>query len=802
MSKNVVVRTLVTAIAIFVLMAAVAPQVGAQSAGPDFQVSFNPSGGQSVGGSVNIHIKVNSSNPGATRISVSCGGVSKGETSEVEFDSNWNTSGCNAGTQQITIQARNPDDPNWSNPNTKTFGYDLTGGQPPPPPPPPPGPSQGPSLSIFAFNPGSATVGDNVDIHIVVNSSNPGATKLTVSCGSLDKNETSEVEFHSTWYTAGCNAGTQQVTVLSRSVDDPNWQSATTTSSPYPLNAPPNPVQVPSASFSVDSTNIQAGQCTYLHWSTSGADSVDIDGTNVAASGDKQVCPSVTTKYTLTARNSTGPASRNLTVVVSSQPASPSVASSFQTGNIINIGGNIYVIVSGQRRHVPNPDTLDALGIPRSWINNRGYSDSDLNTIPQGPDIPDVNRDPSGFQSFKNWIFPSTAPIGQPVATPYAPYGFSNGDIIQLGNDIFVMVDRQKRLVPNPATLDALGISRSMINNKGFSPGELETIPRGPDIPDVNRDPSGFQSFKNWIFPYLSPIVPPVATPIPNQAPQTGSFVFTVSPTSVAPGGNVTVQWSGYSPIGNDWISLHPAGRPDSEYLAWQYARGSSGSLTFTAPQKPGWYDFRMFRNGPKFATSNSFNVVAGPNVPQQPPGQENVQTQDVDRIEGSVLAQCPAQPTDNPSLIPAAHAGDNRFTYGECTWYVFDQRPDAASWLPPSGANAYTWIQAAQGAGLRVDNNPAGGDIAVWKQECGGPYATAGHVAYVTQVYVYNNETWIKVNEYNWNGDHLPHMGSSYKVKSCMMFIHQPTNSQTNSTTPEKSLWEQLVDWFLNLFK
>ena len=694
MSKNVVVRTLVTAIAIFVLMAAVAPQVGAQSAGPDFQVSFNPSGGQSVGGSVNIHIKVNSSNPGATRISVSCGGVSKGETSEVEFDSNWNTSGCNAGTQQITIQARNPDDPNWSNPNTKTFGYDLTGGQPPPPPPPPPGPSQGPSLSTFAFNPGSATVGDNVDIHIVVNSSNPGATKLTVSCGSLDKNETSEVEFHSTWYTSGCNAGTQQVTVLSRSVDDPNWQSATTTSSPYTLNAPPNPVPVPSASFSVDSTNIQAGQCTYLHWSTSGADSVDIDGTNVAASGDKQVCPSVTTKYTLTARNSTGPASRNLTVVVSSQQASPSVASSFQTGDIINIGGNIYVIVSGQRRHVPNPDTLDALGIPRSWINNRGYSDSDLNTIPQGPDIPDVNRDTSGFQSFKNWIFPN-----------------------------------------------------------------------------------------------LSPIVPPVATPVPNQAPQTGSISLTVSPSSVAPGGNVTVQWSGYNPDGNDWISLHRAGRPDSEYFAWQYARGSSGSLTFTAPQEPGLYNFRLYRNGTKVATSNSFNVVAGSTVPVQPTPTVPAQTSS----SGGVIA-CQPEPLSGIEVGAAA---------APCTNHVYDKTPTIRiCWKGsfPDGAGWDNWARdsggRSKGCGFSVTDmsDIRIGDIAVWERNCYGANADHGHVAIVTGNKAADGT--IQVDEANWNRDH-----TKVPVYSCMSFIHLQSGStqstgNTGSNAPG-NIFQQIGDFF-----
>lgn len=405
MKTNIVVM----AIVVLTVMAVAVLPVGAQSAGPDFQVTLNPPDGQSVGNSINIHIKVNSANPGATRIFVSCGGVSKGETSEVEFDSNWNTNGCSGGNQQITIQARNPDDPNWSNPNTKTFNYNLTGSSQPPTPP------KGPNISIFEFSPGSAIVGDSVNIHIRVDSSNPGATKLNVSCGSISKNETSEVEFNSTWNTTGCPAGTATVTVLSRDVNDPNWANPSSASRSYNLNAAPVPVPSPTANFWADSTNVLQGQCTYLHWDTGNAVSVDIDGSTVSASGTTQVCPSVTQKFTLSAHASSGgvDANRNVTITVTAVQQPPAVINSFQTGNVIDIGGNIYVIVGGQRRHVPNPATLDALGISQSGglINNKGFNDSQLSQIVQGPDIPDVNIDPTGFGSFKATYFPNLAPI-------------------------------------------------------------------------------------------------------------------------------------------------------------------------------------------------------------------------------------------------------------------------------------------------------------------------------------------------------------------------------------------------------
>jgi len=283
-------------------------------------------------------------------------------------------------------------------------------------------PPRGPNLSLFDLNISNATVSNPITIHIKVNSSNPGGTKLNVSCGGVSTTESAAPEFYSTWNTSGCGAASATVTVYSRDVSDPNWLNPSVSSKSVSLSAVQTTVSVPTASFSADSTSILQGQCTYLHWATSAANSVDIDGSTVSSSGETQVCPAVTKKYTLTAHGQEGDANRNVTIVVTEQvtstpqPVTASVASEFQTGNIINIGGNIFVIVGNQRRLVPNPDTLDALGISRTQINNRGYSDSDLNTIPRGADIPDVDRDYSGFKNFKNSYFPSALSI--PTATP------------------------------------------------------------------------------------------------------------------------------------------------------------------------------------------------------------------------------------------------------------------------------------------------------------------------------------------------------------------------------------------------
>lgn len=92
----------------------------------------------------------------------------------------------------------------------------------------------------------------------------------------------------------------------------------------------------------------------------------------------------------------------------------------FKQSDVIDIGGDIYVIttipvdkeIGGiERNHVPNPDTLDALGIPRSLIDNKGQSYAELEEIHLGADIPDVNRNYRGFVEFKDKYFPDTSPI-------------------------------------------------------------------------------------------------------------------------------------------------------------------------------------------------------------------------------------------------------------------------------------------------------------------------------------------------------------------------------------------------------
>jgi len=94
---------------------------------------------------------------------------------------------------------------------------------------------------------------------------------------------------------------------------------------PAPAPAPtPEAVRVPAPTISLSAspTSVEAGSCATLTWSTSNATSVSIDpgiGT-VEPSGSKQVCPSSTTRYTLTANGTGGSRTDSASVEVRAKP--------------------------------------------------------------------------------------------------------------------------------------------------------------------------------------------------------------------------------------------------------------------------------------------------------------------------------------------------------------------------------------------------------------------------------------------------------------------------------------------------
>ena len=87
---------------------------------------------------------------------------------------------------------------------------------------------------------------------------------------------------------------------------------------------------------------------------------------------------------------------------------------------------------------------------------------------------------------------------------------------------------------------------------------------------------------------------------------------LSANPNIVAPGGKVTVNFIGAPGYYRDWIGLFKVGSSNYSRISYQYLKGQkNGSVTFTAPNKTGQYEFRLFKNGSylKLATSNQVTV-------------------------------------------------------------------------------------------------------------------------------------------------------------------------------------------------
>lgn len=86
-----------------------------------------------------------------------------------------------------------------------------------------------------------------------------------------------------------------------------------------------------------------------------------------------------------------------------------------------------------------------------------------------------------------------------------------------------------------------------------------------------------------------------------------------------------------------------------------------------------------------------------------------------------------------------SAQAG-NTYSYGYCTWYVKNRRPD----IPNGLGNANMWLHNARAMGLPTGSEPRAGAVA---QTSAGPL---GHVAIVESV---NGDGTVTISEMNYRG-------------------------------------------------
>lgn len=88
---------------------------------------------------------------------------------------------------------------------------------------------------------------------------------------------------------------------------------------------PPPPAAVRIATFTAEPRSIERGQSATLRWSVANATDISIDQSlgTVPANGSRQVFPSESTTYTLTARGASGTDTRSVTVEVNAPPPPP-----------------------------------------------------------------------------------------------------------------------------------------------------------------------------------------------------------------------------------------------------------------------------------------------------------------------------------------------------------------------------------------------------------------------------------------------------------------------------------------------
>jgi OOP family OmpA-OmpF porin len=92
-----------------------------------------------------------------------------------------------------------------------------------------------------------------------------------------------------------------------------------------PPPPPPAPAAAPTVSLSANPPAVDAGKCTTLFWSSENASGASIDQGigNVGKSGSRQVCPTATTLYTISATGEGGSKTASTTVTVNPPPPPP-----------------------------------------------------------------------------------------------------------------------------------------------------------------------------------------------------------------------------------------------------------------------------------------------------------------------------------------------------------------------------------------------------------------------------------------------------------------------------------------------
>jgi len=111
-----------------------------------------------------------------------------------------------------------------------------------------------------------------------------------------------------------------------------------------------------------------------------------------------------------------------------------------------------------------------------------------------------------------------------------------------------------------------------------------------------------------------SPVGPAVVTPAPvAPAPvaPVGTYTLTPSASAVAPGAQLSVNWTASIGGRGDTIALYKKGDPNTAAGWWRETFGAvAGTFTLTAPSQEGQYEFRYLLDDEVTDTARSSVVT------------------------------------------------------------------------------------------------------------------------------------------------------------------------------------------------
>jgi hypothetical protein len=218
--------------------------------------------------------------------------------------------------------------------------------------------------------------------------------------------------------------------------------------------------------------------------------------------------------------------------------------------------------------------------------------------------------------SYMTWIYVGTGVTTRTwtVMTPitaglYEFRLFPNGDYIRAATSPAITLTAPVPVItslnPNAAVAGTSSLSL-IVNGSNFTPASVVRWNGSPRTTTFGASTQLSATISSADLAAAASTQVTVFTPAPGGGTSnavtfniTPPPTLTVSATSVARGGSLTVTLTGGLGGGADWLAFAATSAPNTTYLQWIYVGTGviTRTWTITAPATPGMYEFRLFPN-------------------------------------------------------------------------------------------------------------------------------------------------------------------------------------------------------------